>query len=205
MKIGNTWILSLKILTNSRLIHLHRIIKFSILLWNDTIDVSTAYQISIHILSHFDIESIELKYNQSLARKILFFPFTLDLYFPILEMKKKKKKSQRKRMEWICFVLTRRRNNTHKSGHVEESLDVTSDDTMRERKVVAARKALSATKATFERTGVPVKRQSRCDIECPDCLPLLSLPLFPSIHPFFSDGRPKCHSRVPNVTLVVNE
>ena len=79
-----------------------------------------------------------------------------------------------------------------------------------EREVVAARKALSATKATFERTGVPVKRQSRCDIECPDCLPLLSLSLSPPsffflrffllrlIHrgyPFFSDGRPKCHPR----------
>lgn len=52
--------------------------------------------------SHFDIESIELKYNRSLPRKILSFPFTLDLYFPILEMKKKKKKV--KGNGWNGFV-----------------------------------------------------------------------------------------------------
>lgn len=83
-----------------------------------------------------------------------------------------------------------------------------------EREVVAARKALPATKATFERTGVPVKRQSRCDIECPDSLPrffLFSLSLsFVSFHsyiyiPLFFFFLSKMSCRRSRVTLVVNE
>lgn len=153
----------------------------------------------------FDIDRVEIQEAGSSSSRNIFALIYARIYFPIRDRKSKETDG----MDLFRLNATQR----HAQKRSRRVTPRRHERRHNEREVVAARKALSATKATFERTGVPVKRQSRCDIECPDCLPLLplslSLLLPPSFfflrffllrlihrgYPFFSDGRPKCHPR----------